>query len=160
MTNILSKPICGVPGCGCDAQRIYKPGRCYANAHYNLENAFKHLGLHPVYGSLGLAGHYEYGGKDWGVKEFAKKPTDSHCWLEDADGNVYDYIFPDYLDFARHWGKTPQFQPGELIGESKKELLRRGLDFRAASPEAQAIIKKGVTFPEAHGLFGTGAWGL
>ena len=87
--------------------------------------------LKLVIGSLGLNGHFEFGGKDWKMKEFKKKPSDSHAWLEDKDGNVYDYIFNHYGECAEHWGKTVSFPlKWEIVGISKQALKEEyGMEF-------------------------------
>jgi hypothetical protein len=135
MTNAFSK-------LGGFAPRTYKDGMCYINALTNQQGAFKDLGLRIVYGSLGLSGHYEYGGKDWGVEEFSRKPSDSHAWLEDWEGNVYDYAHASWSYCARTWGKEVRWADNaEFLGESKKDLARIGLTYLPASKEAQAVIR-------------------
>jgi hypothetical protein len=134
MTNAFSK-------LGGFAPRIYKDGQCYLNADLNKARAFKDLGLRVVYGSLGLGGWFEYGGKDWGVAEFRRKPTDSHAWLEDAEGNVYDYAHKSWSWIARTRGAPVRWQDdAEFFGEPKKDLARMGLTYLPASTEAQAVI--------------------
>ena len=105
----------------------YSYANCYVNASYLC--AF-HPHLKVVIGSLGLAGHFDYGGKNWTYSNFAKNPHDSHAWAEDADGNVYDFIFPIYAKNARFWGKVPQFATEwEIKGISKKDLKEDGLEY-------------------------------
>jgi hypothetical protein len=103
---------------------------CYFNAFHNQRGRYKDLNLKVVIGSLGLAGHFEYGGKHHTRADFYKNPLDSHAWLEDDKGNVYDYIFPQYAEFARTWGKKPTFATNwEICGMSKKELAEDGLEY-------------------------------
>jgi len=120
-------------------------GHCYYNATRNNTRYFKDKRLKVVYGSLGLNGHFEYGGRNWTAKEFYPNPMDSHAWLEDAEGNVYDYIFPEYAAFAEKWGKTVTFQSDwEILGLSKADLLEDGLEYIPAPRKAQKDILKNV----------------
>jgi hypothetical protein len=128
----------------------YVLGECYMNAFKNLHGAFKDLGLHVVIGSLGLNGHYEYGGREYTLADFTKKWNDSHAWLEDAEGNVYDFIFDFYGDCAKHWGKKVTFRINcELRGVAKRDLLRQRLSYVPAPPDAQLYIATRV-----HALYG------
>lgn len=117
-------------------------GECYYNASYNRVNAFKGLGLKMVIGSLGLNSHFEYGGSNWGLKQFKQKPTDSHAWLEDSEGNVYDYIYDHYAYCAKSWGKKVSFPTEwEIIGISKKALKEEyGLEYIPAKKDVQEMI--------------------
>ena len=120
-------------------------GQCYINAYINKTNIYKHLNLRVVFGSLGLAGHFEYGGKYHTAKDFYKNPFDSHAWLEDDDGNVYDIIFPQYRDIARFFGKNPTFPVNwEVAGISKEDLLEEGLEHIPAPKTARADIIRNV----------------
>ena len=127
-------------------QGEYVFGNCYYNATTNKKNAFKHIpGLKVVYGSLGLNGHFEFGGKHHTVKDYYTNPFDSHAWLEDNDGNVYDYIFAEYGDFAKAWGKTVTFNTGwEILGISKQDLKEDGLEYIPAPLKAQRDIFNNV----------------
>ena len=123
----------------------YILNQCYINAAYNRDHIFRGLGLRLVIGSLGLNGHYEFGGEKYTVKDFKRKWNDSHAWLEDKDGNVYDYIFAHYAFCARTWGKTPTFETDvELVAMPKDELRKQGLSYVPACAEAQAYIGKQV----------------
>lgn len=117
-------------------------GNCYYNATLNKYNAFKDVkGLKVVYGSLGLNGHFEYGGKYHSVKDFYDNPFDSHAWLEDLEGNIYDYIFDEYGDFAIYWGKEKTFQTSwEILGISKEDLKADGIHYIPAPIKAQKDI--------------------
>jgi hypothetical protein len=115
---------------------------CYYNACYNRVNAFKGLGLKMVIGSLGLNSHFEYGGRNWTMKQFKQNPRDSHAWLEDAEGNVYDYIYEVYAYCAKTWGKKVSFPTNwEIIGISKKALKEEyGLEYVPAEKVVQMMI--------------------
>jgi hypothetical protein len=123
----------------------YTAGECYFNAAKNRVRGYKHLNLHWVCGSLGLAGHFEFGGKNWGVADFRKKPADSHAWLEDDEGNVYDYIFDRYAEFAETWGKKPRFPTSWCVeGISKEDLKAEGLEYVPADKRSTEVIKEFV----------------
>jgi hypothetical protein len=129
----------------------YRFGECYFNAAYNKFNAYRHHNLRWVVGSLGLADHFEYGGKNHTVADFRANPFDSHAWLEDADGNVYDYIFPTYATYAQSWGKTPTFQTDWLIeGISKADLAEDGLEYIPAPKKALADLTIQIDMMASH----------
>ena len=130
-------------------------GACYFNAWHNMTKRYCLLKLKVVIGSLGLAGHFEYGGKKHTTRDFYKNPFDSHAWLEDAEGNVYDYIFPFYEYCARTTGgKNPTFPTDwEILGCSKKDLAEEGLEYIPCPPAARAdIIKNVAAHAKAAGL--------
>lgn len=135
-----SKPISSKP------LGLWTFGNCYYNATYNKYNAFNNIkGLKVVYGSLGLNGHFEYGGRDWTAKDFYPSPFDSHAWLEDEQGNVYDYIFKRYGQCARAWGKNITFPVDwEILGISKAELKEEGLEYIPAPRAAQKDILNNI----------------
>ena len=121
MPAVLSKPVINMEVVIDDAH--YHFGMCFLNTHVNQRGAFSHLKLQPVYGSLGLNGHYEYGGKDYTAAEFKRKPLDSHCWLEDDQGRVYDFIFEDYACISQQWTGAVPF-PVELLSNSRSRAFQ------------------------------------
>lgn len=128
----------------------YTQGQCFMNADKNVRSAYSGLDLHLVIGSLGLNGHFEYGGKDWTERDWIVKGRkgqgswDAHCWLEDKDGNVYDYCFAHYLECAKQWkkGDIAQLYEGVLEAVSKEECAKRSMEFVAAPPKIQILIKR------------------
>jgi hypothetical protein len=120
-------------------------GNCYYNAYYNKKYVKEWRNLRVVVGSLGINGHYEYGGKKHTDKEYYKNPFDSHCWLEDENGNVYDYFFGEYNRMAMLWtGNRINMSP-QVIAKAPKERLRLfGLDYIPASAKAQQDILRNV----------------
>ena len=127
----------------------YLANNCFLNAAINKDNHYKERGLRLVIGSLGLNGWFEFGGKDWGMREFRAKHHsgyvwDAHGWLEDADGNIYDQIFNFYDEVAvirtgKHLKKR-----GLIEGESKDALRAVGLDYVPAAADVQAAIWKSM----------------
>lgn len=126
----------------------YIRGECFYNAWYNQQNKFyqEGLDLKIVIGSLGLNGHFEYGGKNWKMKEFKKCPNDSHAWLEDSEGNVYDYIFSYYGECATYFGKTVTFPlEWEIVGIPKQALKEEyRLEYVPAPPQTQEMIMEHI----------------
>ena len=124
----------------------YSFGECYFNANQNRMTVFKGMKLTPVYGSLGLNGHFEYGGRNHTVADFFKNPMDSHCWLEDEEGNVYDFIFEEYADIARSWTGSCTFpEDFHIQGWSKEDLKELyNIEYIAAPVKAQRDIVKNV----------------
>jgi hypothetical protein len=124
------------------------PKGCYWNAEYNKEELEKESGrkLKIVYGSLGLNGFFEFGGRDWDVKDFYPNPFDSHAWLEDSDGNVYDYIFDLYGRWIASRKIKVSFPTSCLIrGASKKQLKEQfNIEYIPAPLIAQIDIVKQV----------------
>jgi hypothetical protein len=97
-----------------------------------------------VYGSIGMNDWFEYGGKDWKLKDFKKKQEgwrwDAHAWLEDKDGNVYDYAFDWYNEVAKIQTKRPLKITGLIEGMSKSELKSLGLTYVEASKDVALAI--------------------
>jgi len=124
----------------------YKKGNCFLNAFINKRNHYKSKNLKLVFGSLGLNDWFEYGGSDWSTKEFAAKHTpgthifDAHAWLEDTDGNVYDFCFDWYDGVSRTRTKKPLGISGLIEGVSKAELQTKGLTYLPADKATQAYM--------------------
>jgi hypothetical protein len=122
----------------------YFHNQCYFNNYINVRNAYKDRGLKLVSGSLAFNGWFEYGGRHWTKADFAAKmkpySTDSHSWLEDADGNVYDCI-TDGMQFVSvtRTGKRLG-RKGVVEGVSKADLAKDGLEYVAADRDTQAML--------------------
>jgi hypothetical protein len=124
-----------------DVQGLYSDGSCYYNAEYNRLHAFKSLGLKWVVGGLGMNGWFEYGGKKG--FNYSQKWNDSHAWLEDADGNVYDYCQPSWAWYCSANGVSDKLPLGvEFRGVSKDELKKMGLEYVAAPAKDQKMIQE------------------
>ena len=99
-----------------------------------------------VFGSVGFNGWFEFGGKDWKLKDFEKRHTpgtiswDAHAWLEDEEGNIYDYIFDDYDAIARIRTHKKLKHTGIIEGKSKKWCKDHGLTYVAAEQEVKIAI--------------------
>jgi len=124
----------------------YTSNQCFLNATYNKKNAYRNLNLKIVIGSLGLNDWFEFGGKEWTIGEWKKARKgecswDAHCWLEDNDGNVYDYCFNDYLWVSRIRLLTiGNLTEGVIEKVSKEDCAKRGLTYIPAPIAVQKVI--------------------
>lgn len=120
---------------------------CLHNAYLNQQGIYKNLDLKIVVGSIAYNGHWEFGGKGWTLMDFinsrrGKTSWDAHAWLEDADGNIYDYIQnEDNLVSIIHTGK-PLKVSGLVEKAPKAELETAGVSYEAADEQAQYVIRK------------------
>lgn len=122
----------------------YNVDQCYFNAYINLRGVYKDRGLKLVIGSLGIHNWFEYGGRHWTKADFAAKmktySSDSHAWLEDADGNVYDYLHPEYQFWVKLRTGKKLKRTGLLEGVSKAELAKDGIEYVPADRDTQAML--------------------
>ena len=123
-----------------DVLGSYTYKTCYWSAERNAETVFADKALKRVCGSLVLAGVWAYGSAN-PKHNYKSNPSNSHCWLEDAEGNVYDYCQPswDYevrqaIDDDNH-GKAYLPLGVEFRGASKAHLKTLGMEYIPA-PEA------------------------
>lgn len=124
---------------------FYQQNGCYVNAFINQKGYYAEKKLKLVIGSLSINGWFEFGGKNWTKKDFQAKMfpgiSDSHCWLEDAEGNVYDYLFGGYEGrwvIYRTGNKMKLI--GMVEGMSKAELLTYGVEYVPAPMDAQFML--------------------
>lgn len=122
----------------------YKQRNCFINAYINKLNHYKDKNLKMVIGSLGINGWFEYGGKDWKKEDFKKRMeyhcSDSHCWLEDEEGNVYDMLFKEYKYWVEYRTHQPMKRVGLIEGVSKEELARDGIVYLPACKDTQTML--------------------
>ena len=128
---------------------FYCVNNCFFNAKRNKDNAYKGKSLRLVVGSVAFNGWFEFGQEKWTtISEWRKnahkgKTTwDAHCWLEDADGNIYDYVFEDYLHIAEMRNGCGPMKAGLLEGVSKKNCKKRGMLYVPAPANVQELILK------------------
>jgi hypothetical protein len=109
-----------------------------------MRNCYADRKLKLIIGSLGINGWFEYGGKTWGESEFMRKASgissDSHCWLEDEGGNVYDCLFPQYNFWVKLRTGSEMKLSGILEGVSKAKLATMGIDYVPAPKDAQTAL--------------------
>ena len=122
----------------------YKLNQCAINAFVNQKNHYKALGLKLVIGSLAINGWFEFGGKTWTKDDFLAKAhgitADCHYWLEDKEGNVYDFLFTDYNDWVKIRTRKPMKRTGLLEGVSKEALLADAIEYVPAPKDAQLAL--------------------
>jgi hypothetical protein len=107
---------------------------------FSKTDTLLHDGFNWTVGECYYNAHYEYGGKKHTDKDYKARPLDSHCWLEDDDGNVYDYFFNNYNEIAMIWTKKGIMSP-QVIEKAPKDRLRLfGLDYIPASAKAQRTV--------------------
>ena len=141
--------------CGCSRTSakldlsFYEFGYCTQNALKTLERGIiKAEGLHLVAGSLGMNGHYEYGGKDWIDSDFKKKNyKDAHVWIEDSEGRIYDCILPEWSSCCKFWNVKITFPRTHttIEGMTPRELFTKyKITYKKADPETQEKIIKNL----------------
>jgi hypothetical protein len=126
----------------------YKAGECFFNAFINKRHYYKDKKLKMVIGSVAFNDFFEFGGRHWGLKDFGESHPagtaiwDAHAWLEDDDGNIYDYIFP-------HYNFCAVVQTGEKMkvaddtlweGISPSDAKALGVEYVKADKDTQAMI--------------------
>jgi len=122
----------------------YKHANCYINAYINRLHHYKDKNLKMVIGALGINDWFEYGGKDWTLDDYKRTMfghiSDSHCWLEDDEGNVYDFLFEEYKYWVNIRTKKPMKRSGLIEGVSKEELKADGIEYVPAPLEARKAL--------------------
>lgn len=123
---------------------FYSFGTCFMGAYFNQQNKYKDFKLRLIAGSLGMNGHFEYGGRDWKKADFETKisgeKADFHAWLEDKDGNVYDFLYDEYSMIARlNTGKGLR-RTGLLEGVPKADLEALGIEYVPADADTQKMM--------------------
>jgi len=128
--------------------RLYTaPCQCFINSYLNQNGIYKSLDLKMVVGSVGWNDWFEYGGKGWTLLDFIKAKKgytswDAHCWLEDSEGNVYDFISGTDDLYTRHrTGKGLKLK-GVIQGVSKADLLKKGIEYIPGDEATQYAIFK------------------
>lgn len=106
--------------------------KCFFNALINNLNYFKHLNLKFKCGYVKIF-KLEYGFKhlinsNWCEVKDTLIQGDIHCWLEDADGNVYDHIQEGWVKTLKPYMHLRQFRfekvsKQQLLVEQKMEFI-------------------------------------
>lgn len=124
----------------------YRLNMCYLNAYLNKTFWYTDRKLKMVVGSFGIHGWFEFGGKFWDtsdwIESYAKYGTNSHCWLEDEHGNIYDYLHPGDGSWVRIRTGKKMPRTGILEGVSKDELRSQGIEYVPAAMKDQALLIK------------------
>jgi hypothetical protein len=123
-------------------------GECYYNAYANreeLEKLFKRK-FYVRIGGLGLSGFYEFGHENPTNKNYASSPTDSHAWLETADGFIVDYAFSHYAMVCKVRGLPIKFPINKMVCGTREMLKKKyGLEYAPASMKHQENILRYVS---------------
>ena len=95
-----------------------------------------------------------YGGgtrRDLNLRDAIRNYDDSHAWLEDDEGNVYDFFYEENVPPIAHPDLT--LEVGFIDGVPRKVLAQQGYDLRPFNEVAQAavpclLLQKKPTDPE------------
>jgi hypothetical protein len=127
---------------------------CWFNAAHNLI-VYNNFGkeLHWVVGSLIFVADRKNGlSAGWGQNEnhnlrdtdlgdMVENYDDSHAWLEDDEGNVYDYVHTtDVPPFPPHRRPDWKIEPGFINGVPRKVLARMGYELQPFKEVAQKVL--------------------
>ncbi len=147
----------GVKGFKCENGLVYTDNQCYMNSLFNLKHGLANLNLHPVYGSLGLGRQanpfFEFGGLNFTtINDFisstatntdaaGRTSLDAHVWLEDDQGQVYDYVTPSLRRICTLRGNQPIDPTLTTIrGLTKTALRQRGMCYLPAPLATQRAL--------------------
>lgn len=133
-----------------------KPNSCFVNAFNNQQVYWERHDLTMVLGSLGVGimgdekkdtdVWWEFGSKHFTrAKQFTPRSgsIDAHVWLEDAKGNIYDFVPHNLIWIAGFRGVAIDFKQDEIFeGVSKDQLAKKGLHYLSASAEIQQVLLK------------------
>jgi hypothetical protein len=127
--------------------------KCWQQAVFNLEHAYKDQNLKLVLGSLGIGKRdpwFEFGGENWDrVAQFKKqsgdlfgrRQWDVHVWLENEDGKIFDVISQHVVQVARIRRKKVDCVAGQVIdGVSREVMADKGLTYVDAPEVVQRVI--------------------
>ena len=123
---------------------------CFHNATYNLLHLKEHrtsgsqLPHRLAAGALTTTRFNLFGSSGITNPSFwDTNPTDSHCWIEDRDGNIWDFITPEAAERINNMSKRPIISThgAEIRGLSPKTILSRyGLMYHNAPHKQQLKI--------------------
>ena len=133
----------GDPFCLREAPRTHYRG-CWYNAGINRETTFRDAGLRVAIGCLRVSGVTMFGFQKPNDRRYAKVPTYSHAWLEDAYGRIYDYLHAGLALKVLLAKKTPTFKEGEVRGMTRAELAAWGVEYIEADVDTTEKIVDGL----------------
>ena len=141
-------------------QLIYEEQRCWYNAIINA-NAYRNvygldlkwvvgaLKLHSSKGCVGSNGFMNYDGTFTlrQPEDLEEHWDDTHAWLEDDEGNVYDYVTKH--DYSLMYALDPycrrfKLKEGFIIGESYASLKKNGYELIPFDYESRKVVLKGL----------------
>lgn len=127
---------------------------CWFNAAHNLI-VYDNFGkkLHWVVGSLtfvadrkndlsaGWGKNEDHKLRDTDLSDMVENYDDSHAWLEDDEGNVYDYVHTtDVPPFPLHRRPDWKMEVGFINGVPRRVLARRGYELVPFNEVAQKLL--------------------
>ena len=129
----------------------YVRNQCWYNAAHNII-VYKNLtgkNLRWVCGAVVLwadrkkcrAGSCGFDGavrRDHDLRNLIQNTDDSHAWLEDEEGNVYDCLYDEQVPTFAHPDLT--LEAGVIEGVPRKVLAEKGYDLRPFIPAAQSLV--------------------
>jgi hypothetical protein len=142
---------------------VFIQDNCLTQVRYNAMRGdwrpILECGGRIVIGSLGLGitdPWFEYGGRDFQkVHQFKSSDFttndgrwDAHAWLEDEDGNVWDFITPYMKSVAKVRNKVLHEEPSSpaglciIRGKSKLECARFGLHYVATDKLTSDVLSE------------------
>lgn len=135
---------------------IHENNHCWYNAAHNLVvyKETRNLDLHWVVGACIVVvnrkkvrnlscGISDEGGGLLTGEELVHNSDNTHAWLEDKDGNVYDYYFHELDAQARSRStECPDLlmTPGVIEGVSRQTLVKMGYTLIPFTMENQCLI--------------------
>lgn len=129
---------------------VYWNRNCIQQSLFNRDTEYRHLGLQPVAGSLGIGEtepFYEYGGSYLHTYEDYRQYSamwqilrntgpfswNVHVWLQDSAGSVYDVVSQSMVNSAAVHNKKLHLDWGDVIEAGCPDLLRaKGLHYKPA----------------------------
>ena len=146
-------------------QPIYEENKCWFNSARNLAPLSKLNGvkLHQVIGCVkwryaeGDSAYTGYYGKTVDGKKIAapytedllrKRWRDTHAWLEDDDGNVYDYLYErETNEVGNHKDHSLwKMNEGFINGLPRSYLADMGYVLTPYSTEGQQIVRGALMY--------------
>jgi hypothetical protein len=140
---------------------IYEEQRCWYNAMINsyaynqvyglnLKWVVGALKLHSPKGCVGSNGFMNYDGDTFTLRppeDLKENWDDTHAWLEDDEGYVYDYITEhDYslMSMIDPQCKRFRMKSGFVIGETYASLKKNGYELIPYSMESRKVVLQGI----------------
>ena len=159
--------------------------QCWYNAVHNILYFAKHRNLNlrwvvgaqrmwadrreNKFGAIGMRGRkYPDGRKElftidrfYSMDALANHFNNSHAWLEDDEGNVYDMIYPSDDEFVRSLTENPvswRLKPGMIEGVPRDVLDQMGYELIPFSLRSQKVVLEAL-IEEHEGSSGLGKEG-
>lgn len=127
---------------------------CWWNAAHNriVYKRTRNLNLRWVVGAWKVVLNRKMGwGSSNGYNPITKLPRtgeadimrnwdDTHAWLEDEDGNVYDYFYQEDIDLMPEQRPDFTLEAGRIEGVSRADLAKKGYIITPYAIEDQGLV--------------------